>query len=259
MILPALHYRWSFPESEAQARQDFAAVNGMREMSDGLADRVKAFALGPGGINAVTVPAIEAHTRELLAGLEAHFASTGYLLGERPSLADCSLMGPLYAHLYRDAVPGRLIREVAPRTCHWIQRMNQPDVAAFGDWHADDALAETMPPLLRLIGRDAMPAILDNVRAFESWADGNAKPSDEPPRVVGMHSTSLRGAGVERATSAYTLWMLQRPLDAYRALGAAQRARVASALEGTGLEAVLAYEPRHRLGKKHFRLVLETA
>lgn len=258
MILPALHYRWSFAESERQARADFAAFNGSRQMTDAFADNIKAFALGVGGINAATRPAIEAHTHELLRALEAHFASTPYLLGERPSLADCSLMGPMYAHLYLDAVPGRMLREQAPLTCHWIQRMNHPDVPAFGAFLADDALAPTLRPMLELIGRDAGPVILDTVRAVERWADERARPGEEPPRMAGTHTTALRGASVERVTSCYTLWMLQRPLDELRSLSPSERTHVLRALEGTGCETLLSYEPRHRLGKRKFKLVFES-
>jgi glutathione S-transferase len=257
MILPALHYRWSYPESEKQARADFAAFNGVREMTDRFADNIKGFALGPSGINETTRPAIEAHTIELLDALEAHFTALPFLLGQRPSLADCSLMGPLYAHLYLDAVPGRLLRERAPLTCHWMQRMNHPDVPSFGHWLPDDALAPTFRRLLELVGRDAARLILDNAHAFEAWADENAAPGLEPPRMTGKHKTQLRGIGVERMTSAYTLWMLQRPLDALASLTASERARVMGSLAGSGCEPLLEYKPRHRLGKKRFKLVFE--
>ena len=257
LILPALHYRWSFPESERQARADFAAFNGMRQMTDKFADNIKAFTHGLAGVNDATKPALEAHTHELLEHLDAHFAELPFLLGNRPSLADCALMGPLYAHLYLDAVPGKLIRERAPRTCHWIQRMNHPEVDAFGTWLSNDVLAPTQRPLLALIGRDAAPLILDNVRAFETWADDFAKAGEEPPRIIGRHTTQLRGSSVERGTSAYTLWMLQRSIDQYRMLSREDRARVSDALAGTGCEAFLAYEPRHRLGKRAFKLVFD--
>ena len=55
----------------------------------------------------------------------------------------------------------------------------------------------------------------------------------------------------------YTLWMLQRSLDAYAALTAAERARVDAALDGTGWGALLAYRPRHRMGKRGNELALE--
>ena len=174
------------------------------------------------------------------------------------SLADLALLGPMYAHLYLDAVPGRLLRDTAPRVCAWIERMNHPAPRA-GEFLPKDALAPTLQPLLALIGRDAIPLLLDNVRAFETWAD--TKPADlvEPPRGVGFHTTSLRGVTFQRFTSPYTSWMLQRPLDAYRTLPPAGRAEVDRALQGTGLDALLSFTPRYRLGKRDFKLVFETA
>lgn len=258
LLLPALHYRWSFPESETKARADFAATTGSRELADGFADRIKHATRAAMGVNEETIPGIEAHTHELLAALEAHLEEHAFLLGARPSLADCSLLGPLYAHLYLDAVPGRLLRERAPRTCHWIERMNHPDVEAFGEWLPEDALSPTLRPLLGLVGADAVPAVLDMVRAVEAWADAHAKPDLEPPRAVGSHETRLRGATLRRATGPYSLWMLQRTLDAFRALDATGAAAVEKALAGSGCEALLAYAPRHRLAKLRFTLVFES-
>jgi glutathione S-transferase len=252
-VLPAMHYRWSFPESERKARGDFAAMTGDAAGAGRFTDRMKG-SIPLLGVVPASIPAIEAHTAELLDALSAHFAAQPCLLGERMSLADCALMGPLYAHLYLDAVPGLLLRERAPRVCHWIERMNHPDPTAPGAWLADDALAPTLRPLLELIGRDAIPLLLDNARAFEAWADAKPADLDEPPRGVGAHPTRLRGAAFSRYTSPYGLWMLQRPLDAYRALGDAGRGRVDAALAGTGCEALFAYRPRHRLGKRRFKL-----
>jgi len=256
LLLPAMHYRWSFPESETKARADFAAMSSDAAVAARFADRMKG-SLAFLGVGPDTAGAIEAHTRDLLAVLGAHFAEVPYLLATHMSLADCALMGPLYAHLYLDAVPGRLLRERAPRVCRWIERMNRPDPTAPGEWLPNDRLAPTLRDLLALAGRDAVPIVLDTVRAFEDWADTRPPDVDEPPRGVGSHETTLRGVRFTRFTGAYTLWMLQRPLDAYRALDAAGRAAVDAALAGTGCEALLSYVPRHRLGKRHFKLVFE--
>src|SRR5262249_223087 len=162
MILPALHYRWSFPESVAKARADFAAINGVPEMSNAFADRISG-SIPLVGVVPESIPAIEAHTRDLLDLLSAHFTRHPSLPGAPPALAVCALMGPLYAHLYLDAVPSRLMRELAPLVCHWIQRMNNPDPDSFGDWAPAADLAPTLKPLLSLIGADAIPLFLDNV------------------------------------------------------------------------------------------------
>ena len=79
----------------------------------------------------------------------------------------------------------------------------------------------------------------------------------QPPRAVGGHTTTLRGAEVARYTSPYALWMVQRPLDAYRALVPAERAAVDAYVAGTGCEALFALEPALRIGKRGFTLVIE--
>jgi len=256
LILPGLHYRWSFPESETRARQDFAIMTGDARRAGRFADQVKAFT-GLVGVRPETAPAIEAHTRDLLAALEAHFERQPYLLGGRPSLADCALMGPLYAHLYMDAVPSRLLRETATLTCQWIERMNHPDPDAFGPWLPGDALSPSVRRLLELVGRDAVPLILDGVSAFDAWADSATPGGDELPRGVGMHRTRLRGVEFERFTLSYTLWMVQRVQAAHMALDVSGRTALRSALGGTGCQELLAYTPRHRVVRRPFKLFLE--
>jgi glutathione S-transferase len=255
LVLPAMHYRWSFPEGARKARGDFAASNGDPAAAAKFADRMGG-SIRALGVAPESIPAIEAHTAELLDALSAHFAEQPMLLGSRMSLADCALMGPLYAHLYLDLVPGLVLRERAPLACHWIERMNHPDPGAPGAFLADDALAPTLRPLLELIGRDAVPLLLDTLREVERWADARPADLETPPRAVGFQETSLRGARFSRYTSPYTLWMAQRTLDAYAAANDAGRA-VDAALAGTGCEALLAYRPRHRLGKRRFQLVFE--
>ncbi len=254
-ILPAMHYRWSFPESEAKARKDFAAATGNAETAGVFADRMKG-TLPFLGITPATIPAIEAHTRDLLEALSHHFEAHEFLLGSRMSLGDLALLGPLYAHLYLDAVPGRLLRDTAPRVCAWIERMNHPQQRA-GQFIADDAIPATLKPFLKLIGGDAVPVILDNLRAFEAWADSKPPDLAEPPRAVGTHETKLRGVRFQRVTSPYTQWMAQRPQDAFRALDPAEQARVRRALNGTGLPALLDFAPRYRLRKRDFKLVVD--
>lgn len=258
LILPGLYWRWSFPESSRKAQADFAAASGDAAAAQRLADAVRGFAPMI-GVTAETAPAIEAHTRELLALLETHFADVPWLLGGHPTLADCALMGPLYGHLYQDAVPGRLLRETAPRTCHWIERMNHPDPETFGALAPDDGLPGTVRRILTLAAQDTVPLVLDTVRAFDAWVETAGPVSGELPRAVGMHGTGLRGVVVERLTLPYTTWMVQRVLDAYRTLTPAQGATVDLALAGTGWEPLLAFVPRQRVERRPFKLYLAGA
>jgi glutathione S-transferase len=254
MILPAMHYRWSTPEGKQEARDAFVAASGNREAALQMASTMGGI-LPALGVGETTIPAIEAHFFELLDCLETVFADQSFLLGDQMSLADCALLGPLYAHLYLDWVPGRIVRERAPRTSHWIERMNHPAPDDFRGFRAGDELHPGAVALLTLIGRDAAPVILDTVRDFEKWAAAREDDGYEPPRATGFHETQLRGVTMPRYTNAYTLWMLQRPLDAYHALDAASRASVEDALAGSGSDTLLAYRPRHRLEKRNYRLV----
>ncbi len=258
LLIPGVHYRWSYPESATKALAEFAANMGNAKNAERFAGGVQGFTRMI-GVTPETIPAIEAHIHDTLAALEAHFAEHPYLLGGRPSLADCALMGPFFGHFYNDAVPGRLLRETAPNTCHWIERMNHPgsDDDADAEWLAGDALAPTFHALLAVAGRDTAPQVLDTVRAFEQWADTSPVLPGELPRIVGMHATSLRGVGYERITTPYTLWMLQRLQGAHAALDAGGRAAVDRVLAGTGFDEVLAYRPRHRVVRNPFKLELD--
>ncbi len=72
-----------------------------------------------------------------------------------------------------------------------------------------------------------------------------------------MHRTRLRGVTFDRYISSYTLWMVQRPLDQYRRLSASERALVDRTLAGTGCEVLFDYVPRHRLGKRQCKVIIE--
>jgi glutathione S-transferase len=251
-LLPAMHYRWSFEESAQKARVDFALGSGNLAAAGQFADRMVQ-GKNSLGVSAATAPAIEAHLRELLAGLSAHFEQHRFLLGDSMSFADCGLMGPFYGHLFRDAVPQRLLRESAIRVCCWIERMNRPPLDQQG-WLPNDALADSLKPVLRSMA-DGVPLLLDAIHAIDAWAD--AQPEAAPPRVIGTYETPYRDVKLSLLCRPYTLWMVQRPLDAYAALTAVERARVDAALDGTGWSALLACRPRHRMGKRRNELVLE--
>ena len=251
-LLPAMHYRWSFEESAKKARVDFALGRGDLAAAGRFADRMVQGKNGL-GVNAASAPAIEAHLRELLDALCAHFEAHRFLLGDAMSLADCGLMGPFYGHLFRDAVPERLLLETAFPVCCWIERMNRPPLDQKG-WLENDALAETLKQVLRSMA-DGVPMLLDAVREIDAWADAN--PTLAPPRAIGRYETPYRGVKLSLLCRPYSLWMVQRPLDAYAALTPAERAQVAAALEGTGWGALLACRPRHRMGKHRNELVIE--
>jgi len=102
---------------------------------------------------------------------------------------------------------------------------------------------------------DGAPALVDAVQQLDDWADANAQPGETPGRVVGLSETRYRGGPLRIGLRPYTLWMVQRTLDAYGSLASDERARVDAALAQSGWEPLLALTPRHRLEKRKNELV----
>ncbi len=253
-ITPAMHTRWGTEESESMTRARFGAMTGSAEAGNKAADAmVKArFAVGA---TPEAGPAIEEHLHACLSALSAHFESNDYLLGNRMSLADCGLMGPVHAHYWTDLTSRRLLLETALPVIRWIEFCNAPGADDQGEWFRADGIPDSLVEVLGVMGADAAPVLLATIRAVEEWADENAKPGAEAPRVIGLAESRLRGTRLSRAAQCYSLWMLQRVLDPYRDLLDVERARVDSALAGTGWEPLLAYHPRHRVEKRGFQLI----
>lgn len=254
--IPAMHYRWGSELGARTARARFAAMMGDARAAAAVADRMAAARLALGASDEAA-PAIEAHTRDLLDALCAHFDAHPYLLGARTSFADCALMGPLFGHLMNDLVSRRLLLETAVPVVGWIERTNVPNPREQGPWLADDRLAPGFRAALEVMGRDAVPLLLAVVDAVEAWADAHPEEAARPPRAVGRVNAPLRDRTLERAAMPYTYWMVQRTQEAWRALAPAERARVDAALAGTGWEPLLGRELRHRAAKRGFQLVLE--
>ena len=172
------------------------------------------------------------------------------------SFGDCALMGPLYGHLFNDLVSRKLLLETARPVVGWIERCSHPNAPDQGEWLTDDVFAPTLREVLGVMGRDAAPMLLKGLEVFERWADGAPRDGEALPRAVGQIEGTLRGLPLVRFAGSYAPWLVQRVLDDYRALDHTARKPVDEAVAGTGWEAVLAHEPRHRVAKRGFDLVL---
>jgi hypothetical protein len=101
-------------------------------------------------------------------------------------------------------------------------------------------------------------------RTFKLGSDTTSEPGrylkslGEPRRGAGLVDSNYRNVTISSSARPYTYWMLQRSLDAYRELDAVSKSSADTALAGTGWEEVLAFEPRHRLGKQNYQLIWES-
>lgn len=245
LVIPAMHYRWNYNEQWIYGEFGKANVpdgSAAEQLERGreIGQRFKGF-VPMLGINKDTIPAIEQSYEALLADLEAHFAAHAYLLGTRPSIGDFGLIGPLYAHLYRDPESGRLMKRLAPNVALWVERMMNPEAPLSGDFLQDDAIPETLLPVLRRMMGEQLPHLAQVAKLYTAWTRAN--PGAAIPRAVGMAPYTVEGVTGERFASPFSLWMLQRPLDVYRGLNEADTAAADALLEAIGGSAFREFPP----------------
>lgn len=219
--IPAMHYRWNFPDDNLEfIIHEFGSSVlpktpkfVQKWMGQKIVNKFSAYVV-PLGINETTIPAIESWYENLLSLLNEHFKQHNFLLGSCPSIGDYGLMGPLYAHLYRDPYPGKLMKKIAPEVAKWVERMND-GATVEGEFLGEDEVPETLTPILTHMFKEYWPVLETVVDKVSTWLVSNPS-CDEIPRVMGMHPFTLGNTSSEQMTLPYTQWMLQRVLDYYQ-------------------------------------------
>ncbi len=247
LVIPAMHYRWNFPQQNE--RFIYAAFGSMvlpnapkfiqRFLGKKVGAKFKGF-VPRLGISEKNIPALESSYERLLSDLDAHFSEHDFLLGGKPSIGDFGLVGPLYAHLYRDPAPGALMREIAPNVCKWVERMIS-DEPADGDFLANDEIPDTLLPILQRMASEQLPVLLDTDQRLSEWRKLNPERKDVE-RFIGMHKFEVEGVEAERAVLPFSLWMFRRPVDFYKSIENTEEVDqlLASAGFGEALKAGLA-------------------
>ena len=280
LLKPAMHYRWNFPaENDAFLSEEFARAispteipipNGDdphiagRKRWEAVAGFMRGGTVPALGVTKTSAPVIEQGYEDLLERLDAHFDAHPYLLGGRPCIGDFGLSAPLHAHLGRDPYPSRLMKERASRVFRWVERMTVADsgTAEFPglrhDFAPDDAIPETLLPVLELMARDYVPELLGIFAAVEAWLvqHPETQAGDRVPGSssgmgtqgpFGTHRTWLRGVPIDLAVRHYSIWMAQRPIDFYRRLEPEERTRADPLIDAAGLRALFELQPRMRI------------
>ncbi len=232
MVVPGFWERWYFsedgrsPSHRGANEQTWGAVFGAGQPGDARRAAAamlfeKAFGISHSrtdpigvygglvhlGVTEKTEMAWQASQHRILGILEAHFSVHDYVLGGRPSLGDFALMGPLYAHLYRDAVSGFALRTHFPLVCEWVERTNGegalnartydqklyslgPDGALVGrpansdgaDWLPDDTIPETLLPVVAVFFEEMWPVLVSAMERLTAFIASDAhEPGGELP------------------------------------------------------------------------------
>ncbi|WP_209348904.1 glutathione S-transferase [Pontixanthobacter sp. CEM42] len=240
LVIPAMHYRWNYneewvygefgktavPEADAETQYTFGKK---------AAERFRGF-VPMLGINETTIPAIEQSYEALLADLEAHFAMHPFLFGTRPSIGDFGLIGPLYAHLYRDPASGEIMERLAPRVAEWVRRMVDVAEPQSGEFLPDDAIPDTLLPILMRMMDEQVPYLERVSDMLAEWLAAN--PDTELPRAVGMADFTVEGVIGQRIAVPFSLWMVQRATDYLRELNTTDRSACDALLESISGQAL---------------------
>jgi glutathione S-transferase len=259
LVIPAMHYRWSFPENRAFAIQEFgrlSAPDASPEEQQAIGEKLSgpfAGALPALGVSATSAPAVEASYLAFLQEFDAHLNEHPFLLGTRPSIGDFSLFGPLYAHLYRDPLSGRLMKTHAPRVAEWVQRMLEPEPCA-GDFLPDDQIPATLVPLLRRMFEEQGPVLVSTIEHVEAWARDDEGPL--LPRAIGTHTFRIGPVAEQRGVFPFNLWRWQGAHDQYHRGTPAERSRADELLSLAGDLEMLRKPIRQRIARKENRLHL---
>lgn len=260
--IPAMHYRWNRNYDFAIAEFGKMSAPGKtieEQREAGLKiSRPFAGALPALGVTPKTQAAIEHSYKALLGELDRHFAVYEFLFGTKPSIGDFGLIGPLYAHQFRDPASGELMKSIAPNVVRWVQDMMKPPRPKEGEFLLRDEVPETLVPVLARMMREMLPVLVSTAHHLQKWVEANpqAQAGSEVPRGIGMHVFTLEDAKENRAIFPFDLWMLQRPLDLLASLNEEDKLRAADLLRQAGGETLMDFPAFPRLTRRNFKVAL---
>lgn len=262
MLRHAMHYRWSFRDAQEGFLREAFATGAGPAMADRIMERMSSY-LPHLGVTPDSIPLIERSFESLLAVLNEHFGHYPYLFGGRPSIADYGLIGPLFAHLGRDPVPAGVMKRQAPRVFRWVERMTAPglDVPEFADcdseFVADDAIPESLEPLLTHIAEEIFPELTDKLEFMDRHIAGLAPEDGQPvsakphQRHIGQVETHFRGVPVLAGVEPYLVYILRRADRVIDGLDAEPRGRVLDYLHHSGLKQALPGRRGYSVDRRH--------
>lgn len=218
---PAMHYRWSFPETARLMSAWLAEHVRERRAPEWVKRRFwrtrqhGVFVRGD-GVNAETRSAVEAAYLETLSALEGIFERRPYILGERPTEADFGFFASMFRHFLCDPAPGRIMREGAPGVHEWVARLWNTGPERIAAAPLPAALPDDLGPLLGAVAATYLPYLDANARAY---AEGEKRVS-----------YSVQGVSFEEPVKPYRVWCRDRLHRAFADLADGPRAAVSAAL-----------------------------
>jgi len=258
MTLPAMHYRWN--HNEEWIYGEFgknAAPNGtpeeQYEAGKAVGQRFRSF-VPMLGVTDETAPGVEKAYEKFLADFSAHLETLPYLLGTRASYADFALIGPLYAHQYRDKFTGEHMKRTAPKVADYVERVIAGE-GKTGDLIPNDDIPKTLLPILKAALGEHVPVLAATIDLFNTWAE-TADSKAEVPRGLGMVAFATGGHSGMIAARTFSLLRLQDALDAYQLMLPSDKRRADAMLSAVEAESFKTLRIDPRLTRRNYKLAL---
>ena len=231
---PAMHYRWSYRESsKLLARQITESMGRDLNVPNWLIrhrveNRQRKNFVKKDGVSQQTWNHVEQSYFRLMDFLREVLKHRPFVFGDRPTLADIGLMGPLFRHYAMDPRPGIIMREDYPEVMAWVYRVwNARASQTKGELVS--GIPGDVAQFLREIAETHLEALCANAIAYAAGKK--------------LHDPVIQGVQYRDVpVSRYRVWCLQRLQE--RRLDVSQNARDAldDLLEESG-----ALEPLIRL------------
>lgn len=234
---PAMHYRWSFPDS-AELMSSWLSEHltepdvSVADKKAFFYDRQKSTFVDGDGVTSETRAAVEASYHHALYALEGIFQRRDFILGDRPTQADFGFMGPMFRHFFCDPDPAKVMRSIAPGVQEWVARMWNMRPGRFATAAHIKAVPTDLDELLEPMASVYLPYLLANESAVLA----------HEPQV----SYQVQGVAWTEPTKPYRLWCLDQLRRNYQGLDDDARAEVANALGGPEAEQSLSMPPSGR-------------
>jgi glutathione S-transferase len=217
---PAMHYRWSLPETAA-LMSAWLAEHVDRRVPQALKRwywrrRQRGTFVTGDGVTPATRAAVEAAYLDTLAALEPVFAVRPFVLGARPTEADFGFFASLFRHFFSDPAPARIMRARAPAVHEWVARMWNLRPERLRAAPLPDRIPDDLGPLFDAVTGVYLP-YLDATAAAYACGERRVR-------------YDVRGTPFEEPVKPYRVWCRDRLHRALLALDATARAAVTRAL-----------------------------
>ena len=214
---PAMHYRWSYPETARVVGERLAGhlsevpLPNFAKVWYWRLRQKRTFVTGD-GVTPQTWPLVEAFYLETLDSLQSILDSRPFVFGQRPTQADFGFFGPMYRHFFCDPTPARIMRERAPAVLEWVARMWNLSPKRFEAAAMPSEAPADTERLFAAVVTDYLPYLAANETAYA----GDRR----------MVSYAARNVEWSEPTKPYRVWCLDRLRQAFAVLGEEDRSKV---------------------------------